>query len=112
MGTPLRPAHAPPLRPNQMEQYFHFAPNRWKQGDYLLSRPARDFQLKKCPGGDSDANIPAGGWGISVFVQVLPKAQWAQGWKLENCSFRIKCVPWQERKPHLEFQHDDVITFC
>lgn len=101
--TPVRPPHAPDLAPNQVEQFFYFAPDRWRQGDLLRSPPASSgmlrFQLNIFPGCDTGWEVPEGGWAVSAYVMVVPEVHWTKGWELQDVEFSIQCVPWKEGAP-------------
>jgi len=113
--TPVRPPHAPALAPHQVEQFFYFAPDRWRQGDLLRSPPASSgmlrFQLNIFPGCDTGWDVPEGGWAVSAYVMVVPEVHWMKGWELQDVEFSIQCVPWKEGAPELQFRRSATSTF-
>merc|ERR550525_1715748 len=84
----VRPSHASPLLPYQVEKLMYFTPGMWKQGESIISDSVDSgllhFTLKLCPGGDAAVNIPKGTWAISAFVQMRPKQHWPEAWEFRE----------------------------
>eukprot|EP00929_Paragymnodinium_shiwhaense_P027488 TRINITY_DN16126_c0_g1_i1.p1 TRINITY_DN16126_c0_g1~~TRINITY_DN16126_c0_g1_i1.p1 ORF type:complete len:617 (+),score=112.32 TRINITY_DN16126_c0_g1_i1:67-1917(+) len=103
---PVRPPHAPPLEPNQVEKFVHFEPHgdgNWRPGDAIDSPIARvgklRFQLKLQPGGEVGEDNPEGGWAVAAYIRVVPEASWPRNWEFRDVEYSIYVVPWQEQPP-------------
>lgn len=99
-----RPPDAVPCRPHQVEKFFYFAGAEegldFAKGAHIVSEEAVSgalpFRLKVYPLGDLAAVVPEGGWVISAFVEVLPRASWPDVWEFRDVKFTIRCLAWKE----------------
>lgn len=111
----VRPPHAPPLLPHQVEKFVYFAPDRWERGHGILADSVDSgllqFSLRLYPGGDTGFNIPEGSsWAISAFVELLPKPHWPEVWTFKDVKHLIWCVPWVDDE-ELMFEKSETFTF-
>jgi len=112
--NPVRPDHAPPLLPYQVEKFVYFAPGNWERGRIIVSNMVDSgllrFRLRLFPGGDLEFDIPQGTWAVSAFVDLVPQVHWPETWEFKDVQYSIKCVPWQGNG-QLEFKKQDTFTF-
>merc|ERR1712019_248632 len=92
--TPVRPEHAPPLLPYEVEKFVCFIPGRYERGMKCVSTTAEsgllNFHMSVFPGGDVGFHISEGEWAVSVFVEIVEQAQWPATWEFRNVTFSIE----------------------